>query len=219
MQTVTVQGQSYFMSSSSPPKPKARDLQAVRLGNWLTRKRQDAGLNRPELVKKAQLARADARISQDYLSKLEYGARPLTSAAEPVREAIRLALRISEEDWEKETGLKAAPITDDQRREISRARDMETITNTVLDVLEQNQRYARGSPIKPLVDIQEEDVALVLSPGLQEFIEQNADDFPHLRTEKIQRELQSFRREAGDGPQTAAEWREYYFYHRRWLKD
>lgn len=83
----------------------ARDPEAVALGKWLQEVRQRRGLNRPELVRLVERLRPDARVSQDYLAKIEYGIRPLASARLSTREGIRAALGFSREEWEARTGL------------------------------------------------------------------------------------------------------------------
>lgn len=136
MQTVTHFGQGRTMASSTPKHPEA-----ARLGEWLMQRRLRAGFNRPELVKRAQLSRPDANISQDYLSKLEYGTRSLTTASPAVREALRLALGIREDEWESVTGLEVtvppAPIPTPTAR-------VETLLSSLLNA---------AQPTVPLYDL------------------------------------------------------------------
>ncbi|MFC6591705.1 hypothetical protein ACFP81_06545 [Deinococcus lacus] len=84
---------------------KAVDNRAVELGEWLSGWRRQRGLNRPETVNEALKHVPHAKISPDYLSKLEYGTRSLASASPEVREGLRQALNIPAEVWEEETGL------------------------------------------------------------------------------------------------------------------
>ena len=83
----------------------AKDPRAVQLGSWLMELRLQRGLTRPEAVTEALKHDPRAQLSSDYLSKLEYGNRSLASAAADVREAIRLGLNISREEWTQATGL------------------------------------------------------------------------------------------------------------------
>ena len=96
-----------------------KDPRAVELGEWLMSQRLAKGLKRPEAVQIGLQHDPRAALTPDYLSKLEYGTRSLASAALDVREAIREALGISREAWERETGLATGeprPLTDAERR-------------------------------------------------------------------------------------------------------
>ena len=77
------------------------------LGVWLREQRRRLGLTRPQLVAEALRARPHARLSQNYLAKLEYGERGLTQAAPDVREALRTALKVPAAEWTRATGLPA----------------------------------------------------------------------------------------------------------------
>lgn len=66
-----------------------------------------------------------AKITTDHLAKIEYGIRSLASVNPDTREALRTALGIPREEWERDTGLliPAAPVvtplprqTDAERR-------------------------------------------------------------------------------------------------------
>lgn len=46
-----------------------------------------------------------AKITTDHLAKIEYGIRSLASLNPDTREALRVALGISREEWEQDTGL------------------------------------------------------------------------------------------------------------------
>ncbi len=81
------------------------------LGQWLRSRRSALGLTRPQLVAEALRLRPHARISQNYLAKLEYGERGLLQAAQDVREALRVALRVSAAEWTVATGLPAHEVT------------------------------------------------------------------------------------------------------------
>jgi SOS-response transcriptional repressor LexA len=87
------------------PDVAEKDTRAKELGSWLTQWRRKRGLSRPETVAQALKHDPRASLSADYLAKLEYGVRNLASAATDNREALRLALNISRETWEVETGL------------------------------------------------------------------------------------------------------------------
>lgn len=111
-----------FRPNTAMPKgataPK-KDPRAVELGEWLMSRRLAKGLKRPEAVQLGLQHDPRAALTPDYLSKLEYGTRSLASAALDVREAIREALGISREAWERETGLATGeprPLTHAERR-------------------------------------------------------------------------------------------------------
>lgn len=107
------------MAMPKAPPSSSKDPRAVELGEWLMAKRLARGLKRPETVQLGLQYDPRAALTPDYLSKLEYGTRSLAAAALDVREAIREALGITRETWEKETGLatgETRPKTHAERR-------------------------------------------------------------------------------------------------------
>lgn len=83
---------------------------AIELGRWLESWRLKRGLKRPEAVQRALQHNPHIRLSQDYLAKLEYGKRNLAKASPDLREALRFALRIPADIWERETGFSAQEV-------------------------------------------------------------------------------------------------------------
>lgn len=180
------------MSGDVPPRVDGKDPEAVRLGEWLQSKRLAATMNRPELVQSALFYRPDARLSQDYLSKLEYGVRSLTSASIAIREGIRLALDLSPEEWEAETGLRAS-------REIPNA----------LKSLTQERLIARSQVIHRARSSQPESESIFLPDTLREAIDLYGSRYPDLLNPAWQRYLASIRFRDGT-PTEPGRWLDVY---------
>lgn len=79
------------------------DPRAVEHGRLIKDRRLDLGLNRPAFV--AQMEKHGQDITPDYLNKLERGTAPLSRASLEVREAIRVVLGYTSEQWQEMTGL------------------------------------------------------------------------------------------------------------------
>lgn len=76
---------------------------AVQLGKLLRSWRNERGLSRPELV--AEVAKLGQSFTPDYLNKLEAGTRSLANASLDLREALRLVLGITRDEWKDKTNL------------------------------------------------------------------------------------------------------------------
>ena len=85
------------------------DRRATEHGEWLKEKRLDLGLNRPAFV--SEMSKHGQDITPDYLNKLERGTAALSRASLDVREAIRLVLGYTADDWHNATGLYAPTDT------------------------------------------------------------------------------------------------------------
>lgn len=70
---------------------------------FLREKMADRGLKAPALSRLIHLE--GERMGDDYVRKLARGYSELATVSLPLREALRKALRVSAEDWERETGL------------------------------------------------------------------------------------------------------------------
>lgn len=181
------------------PEAGAKDARAKELGDWLSRWRKKRGLSRPEAVNEALKHDPRASISSDYLAKLEYGVRSLASASADNREALRLALNISREAWETETGL------------LVPARHAGDHASSPANW--------NGSPIPPVVAPME--VEVEVPRELQQLIDQygHQPGYEALKNRKTVQILAVRRAYMGeeDALQTVEDWRDYFLDMRRWL--
>jgi SOS-response transcriptional repressor LexA len=82
-----------------------QSARAKELGELVTARRRDLGLNRPAVVR--ELRRHGVEMTPDYLAKLEYGERSLARASLEIREGLRVVLGYSREEWRARFGLYA----------------------------------------------------------------------------------------------------------------
>ena len=74
-----------------------------------------------------------------------------------------------------------------------------------------------GPPIPPVIPFRETPISI--PPELEEMVEKHGDDYPVLKTERMQRMLAAPRNFGGAevGPQTAEDWFDYWMANKRFL--
>ena len=82
---------------------EALERRAEEHGRLIKRRRLDLGLKRPAFV--AEIAKLGQDMTADYLNKLEAGTRHLSNVSPVLRDAMRVVLGFSREEWIELTGL------------------------------------------------------------------------------------------------------------------
>lgn len=168
---------------------------AIKHGQMIKQRRLDLGLKRPAFV--AEVARQGQDMSADYLNKIESGARALANVVPELREAIRAVLGYSPEKWQELTGLFTPALA---------------IETELIYVPRRG-----GPPIPPVVPFRETPISI--PHELLQMVEKHGEDYPILKTERMQRMLAAPRAHGGleVGPQTAKDWFEYWIANMRFL--